>query len=518
MDDVYLRALETSDLDRTWKWHNDPELYGLLVSPFRYVSRAAEEQWLRQKAAYSQTEIQLAICLKRGDEHIGNIHLTNIDWVARHAGVGIFIGAAEHRSKGYGRQALRLLLHHAFHDLGLQRVYLTVLEDNQRAIRAYEKCGLVVEGRLRRHACKQGQFKDLIFMGICADDPGCDWARSAGREKTVFNRIAPAPSRHALEQAQAGLSARELPARVDKSLATGYLHPGHAASLAEFGTPRELPHCGGWLLERAIPGTEARDAMGCYPLFACRDWSALATDLENLEEELVSVALVADPFGDFDRALLEKCFDVALPFKQHFIADLREPLEAIASKHHYKYALKALKEIDVRVCPEPRELLDEWVALYRTLTERHALTGIRAFSRTAFARQLVLPGLVALRAERQGRAVAANLFFIQGETAYDHLTALSPEGYEHRASYALKWCALQHFRDKVRWIDWGGGAGAAANVFDGLTMFKRGWSQTTRPVYLCGRILDRTRYRQIARAKNLERSRWFPAYREGEFA
>jgi diamine N-acetyltransferase len=181
MEDVYLRALERSDLDRTWKWHNDAGLYETLVSPFRYVSQAAEEEWIRQKVAYSQTEIQLAICLKEGRQHIGNIHLRNIDWVSRHAEAGIFIGEEEHRSKGYGPQALRLVLRHAFVDLGLRRVHLTVLDDNQRAIRAYEKCGLVVEGRLRKHAYKRGEFRDLIVMGICAGDPGCEWVGRADR-------------------------------------------------------------------------------------------------------------------------------------------------------------------------------------------------------------------------------------------------------------------------------------------------------------------------------------------------
>lgn len=172
MEDVYLRALEPADVERTSKWHNDAGLYATLVNPFRYVSRAAEEEWIRRKTAYSQTEIQLAICLKEGERHIGNIHLTDIDWVARHACLGIFIGATSCQSKGYGQQALRLLLRHAFHDLGLYRVYLTVLEDNPRALRIYEKCGFVVEGRLRRHAYKRGQFQDLILMGLCADDPG----------------------------------------------------------------------------------------------------------------------------------------------------------------------------------------------------------------------------------------------------------------------------------------------------------------------------------------------------------
>jgi RimJ/RimL family protein N-acetyltransferase len=172
MEDVYLRALELADLDRTRKWHNDPRLYDTLVRPFRYVSQAAEEEWLRTKVAYSQTEIQLAICLKEGDRHIGNIHLTDIDWVSRHGSLGLFIGETEYQSKGYGPQAVRLMLRHAFTDLGLHRVYLVVLDDNPRATRVYEKCGFVIEGRLRQHAYKRGQFRDLILMGICAGDPG----------------------------------------------------------------------------------------------------------------------------------------------------------------------------------------------------------------------------------------------------------------------------------------------------------------------------------------------------------
>ncbi len=319
------------------------------------------------------------------------------------------------------------------------------------------------------------------------------------------------------EPAIHGCSTTGPPGPAGAGAVTGYMHPGHAESLAEFGAPRELPRSGGWLLERTIPGTEARDAMGAYPLFACRDWTGLRTDLDDLQGELVSAALVADPFGRYDRTLLDECFTTVIPFKEHFVADLSEPPEAFVSKHHRRHALKALSEMEVQVCGEPPALLEEWISLYSTLIERHGITGIRAFSRTAFARQLALPGMVALRAERGGAAVAANLFFLQGQTAYDHLTAMSSEGYECRASYALKWYALQYFRGKARWIDWGGGASATADHSDGLTVFKQGWAQTTRPAYFCGRILDEAKYRQITHAKNLEHSRWFPAYRDGEF-
>jgi hypothetical protein len=232
----------------------------------------------------------------------------------------------------------------------------------------------------------------------------------------------------------------------------------------------------------------------------------------------VSVSLVADPFGDYDKALLDECFDTVIAFKQHFVADLSEPAETFVSKHHRKYARKAVDDVNVQVCPEPRKLLDEWVSLHGALVERHGITGIHAFSRIAFEKQLAIPGMVALRAERQGTAVAANLFFVQGQTAYDHLTASSEEGYGCRASYALKWCAIQHFMGKVRWIDWGGGAGASVDHSDGLAVFKSGWAQTTRPAYFCGRILDETRYQEIVSAKNLDHGRWFPAYRDGELS
>jgi RimJ/RimL family protein N-acetyltransferase len=169
-DPIYLRYLEIEDLERVYKWHNDRHLYELLVRPFQGVSHATVEKWLTTKQAYSSQEVNLAICLTENDCHIGNIYLRDIDWIARHAELSTFIGEATHRSKGYGQIAVRLLIKHAFQDLGLQRLYLVVLQDNQPAIRVYEKCGFVVEGTLRRHVFKNGQFNDVLFMGICASD------------------------------------------------------------------------------------------------------------------------------------------------------------------------------------------------------------------------------------------------------------------------------------------------------------------------------------------------------------
>lgn len=172
MGAVYLRALELDDAEQILKWHNDPELYRSLASPFRNVSRTTVEEWLRQKQGYLANEVNLAICRASDSVHIGNIYLRTIDWVARHAELHIFIGDPACQSKGHGREATRLLIDYAFRQLGLARVYLHVLADNARAIKMYQRCGLTIEGTLRRHAFKDGVFKDVVLMGICAGDPG----------------------------------------------------------------------------------------------------------------------------------------------------------------------------------------------------------------------------------------------------------------------------------------------------------------------------------------------------------
>jgi len=169
-ESVYLRALETSDLERCHTWHNDKSIYETLVDPFRFVSKGAEQAWIDRRTAFSANEINLAICLKESDVHVGNIYLRQIDWISRNAQLGIFIADGEDRSKGYGKSAIRQLLSHAFNDLGLNKIYFDVLADNHAALRVYEKCGFVVEGRLKNHVFKQGKWKDLIVMGLCVKD------------------------------------------------------------------------------------------------------------------------------------------------------------------------------------------------------------------------------------------------------------------------------------------------------------------------------------------------------------
>ena len=163
---VHLRALEDSDLDRTYGWHNDAQLYETLCESFQPASRASVTDWLHRKSARSSSEVNLAVCLQPTGEHVGNIYLRDICWVARRAALHIFIGGSVNRHQGYGQAAIRQILQLAFSDLNLNRVYLEVLADNVAAIKAYEKCGFELEGRLKAHYFKAGQHKDGLVMGI----------------------------------------------------------------------------------------------------------------------------------------------------------------------------------------------------------------------------------------------------------------------------------------------------------------------------------------------------------------
>lgn len=302
-----------------------------------------------------------------------------------------------------------------------------------------------------------------------------------------------------------------------KAPPTGYAHPDYARALSDVGTPRKLPRSGGWILERPVPGSNTADAMGCYPLFACRDWSALGGDLDALKGDLVSLALVADPFGDHTKELLEACFDVVKPFKEHVVVDLGRPAEEVVTKHHRKTAVRALKRMTVTRCDRPEDYSDQWVALYRHLVNTRNVSGVAAFSKRSLVLQLRVPGASLFVAQHEGKVVGAALSYQQGDVVYAHLTAFSDLGYKLGASYALKWKQMDYYSGQARWLDLGGVPGLDGAGNEGLRWYKQGWSGQTRAAYFCGCILDREEYAALAQAMSQPGNGYFPAYRVGEF-
>ena len=164
---VRLCAIERTDLAQFTEWLNDPEVRrGLMYRiPF---SLAEEENWYENMLKSPQEEhpLGIEIMTDSGWKLIGNCRLFGIDWVARQAEFGIFIGAKNYWDQGYGTEAFKLMIDHGFKTLNLNRISLTVHENNPRAQRCYEKAGLSVEGSKRQAHYDEGQFFDIILMSI----------------------------------------------------------------------------------------------------------------------------------------------------------------------------------------------------------------------------------------------------------------------------------------------------------------------------------------------------------------
>ncbi len=300
---------------------------------------------------------------------------------------------------------------------------------------------------------------------------------------------------------------------------TGYQHVEYARSYREQGKEVFLPRSGGWLLERQIKNTAYRDAMGCYPLFSCQSWQHLESDLIALDEQLVTVTMVTDPLGEYSKADLDACFpDLCVPFKEHYLVDLSQEPRDFISSHHRRYGKKASKACVIESCQPVDDVIDDWVTLYDGLIEHRNIRGFQRFSREIFSRQLAVPGMVVFRAKKGVETLGMTLWYTQGNAAYYHLGAYSDQGYQARASFGLFWNAINHFRATgIEWLDLGAGAGLSASDDDGLSKFKRGWSTGTKTAYLCGRVGNRAAYLEQVGDIDMQATRYFPAYREGEF-
>lgn len=164
---IRFRAAEREDLPTFVSWINDPEVRAGL-SLYTPISQAAEEKWFENMIKQHPAQQVMVVEAKQGKEWIviGNCGLIEVNWRLSSAEVGIMIGARNEWNKGYGTEAMRLLLRHGFETLNLNRVFLRVYEDNLGAIRAYEKAGFVHEGRLREAQFSDGKYKDVLLMSV----------------------------------------------------------------------------------------------------------------------------------------------------------------------------------------------------------------------------------------------------------------------------------------------------------------------------------------------------------------
>lgn len=172
---VLLRPIKKSDASFFLKWINDPKITeNLLV--YLPVNEISEEKWI-ENVCQSKNDAIFVIeeKLENGESRpIGNCGIHQIDWKDSHGTFGIFIGEKDLHGKGYGTQALTLLLDYVFLQLNLNRVNSSVLAFNEKSLGLHKKVGFAVEGRARKKIYKNGEFHDEVMLGILKEE----WLRT----------------------------------------------------------------------------------------------------------------------------------------------------------------------------------------------------------------------------------------------------------------------------------------------------------------------------------------------------
>jgi len=168
---VRLRSLERKDLPIFVEWLNDPEVREN-ITRYSPLSMVEEEEWFNELMIRPVEEHPLAIEINLDNIWItiGNISFLNFDQHNRSAELGIFIGEKRYWGKGYGGDAVCLLLRYGFMNLNLHRIYLRVNENNLRGINCYKKSGFIMEGRARKAQFLNGRYVDLCLMSILNDE------------------------------------------------------------------------------------------------------------------------------------------------------------------------------------------------------------------------------------------------------------------------------------------------------------------------------------------------------------
>ncbi|MFW9802834.1 MAG: GNAT family N-acetyltransferase [Candidatus Thorarchaeota archaeon] len=167
-ESVRLRRLELEDADAIMTYWNQYELRQYLPTPLPTSSDDMSQYIKSANEAFSKrSKFTFGIEAKEDSTLIGIIDLANISWMSRNAEVSIFaLFHPDYRGKGYGKDALVVLLDMAFSVLNLHTVYLWVASFNNRAIGFYERVGFKTQGKLRDLAFRDGQHHDVIIMDI----------------------------------------------------------------------------------------------------------------------------------------------------------------------------------------------------------------------------------------------------------------------------------------------------------------------------------------------------------------
>ena len=163
---IYLREVRISDVNEDYyKWLNDNEIGQYLETRFQPQSIESIREYVSSLLGSCES-IFLAIIVKENDKHIGNIKLGPINWLHRFADVSLMLGDKENWGKGYGTEAIKLVVDYAFSRLNLHRLNAGIYENNVGSIKVFTKVGFKEEGTLIKKRFFKGQYINEKIFGI----------------------------------------------------------------------------------------------------------------------------------------------------------------------------------------------------------------------------------------------------------------------------------------------------------------------------------------------------------------
>lgn len=173
---IVLRAPEPADIDLLYKWENDEEIWKVsnIITPFsRYVlSKYIENSHLD---LYESKQLRLMIDVVHVNDHqiktIGTVDLFEFDPFHNRAGVGILIGEADERKKGYASMVLDKIILYAFNTLQLHQLFCNISEENSESLKLFEKKGFQVTGTKKEWLkTKNGYLNEYTLQMINPHD------------------------------------------------------------------------------------------------------------------------------------------------------------------------------------------------------------------------------------------------------------------------------------------------------------------------------------------------------------
>lgn len=160
---ISLRPIVSSDLEVLNKWKNQEDTYQYLGGGFLPTSIDIQRKWLDSLMDTSGSNKRFMIVNSSG-QTVGMVGLYNINWIHRTCEFGIFIGEKAEQGKGFGSDAAEVIEQFAFNYCNLRKIKVYVVEENESAVRMYDKLGYVTVGKLLEERFINGKYCSLLIM------------------------------------------------------------------------------------------------------------------------------------------------------------------------------------------------------------------------------------------------------------------------------------------------------------------------------------------------------------------